>query len=110
MYKYHLNNIKKLGEFIKSIIYGGLDGIMTTFSIVAAVQGASIAPAVVLVFGLANVFADSLSMGLGDYLSEKAEIDFAISERGREKWEFENFQEGEIDEMIQIYEKKRNFT
>jgi len=33
-------------------------------------------------------------------------MDFAISERGREKWEFQNYQEGEIDEMIQIYEKK----
>jgi len=97
---------KKLGEFIKSIIYGGLDGIMTTFSIVAAVSGSNSKPEIALVFGLANVFADSISMGMGDYLSEKAEIDFATSERVREEWEFKNYQEGEIGEMIGIYEKK----
>lgn len=43
---------------------------------------------------------------MGDFLSEKAEIDFTKSELERERWEFENFKEGEIAEMIEIYKKK----
>ncbi len=60
----------------------------------AGVQGADLKPEVILVLGFANLVADGLSMGVGDYLSEKAEIDFARSERAREKWEFENYKEG----------------
>ncbi|ETO33784.1 hypothetical protein RFI_03318 [Reticulomyxa filosa] len=97
---------KGLGEFVKSIIYGGLDGIVTTFAIVSAVHGANLKPEVVLVLGFANLIADGFAMGIGDYLSESAEFDFAKSERNREKWEFENFKEGEISEMVEIYEKK----
>eukprot|EP01084_Bolivina_argentea_P291756 501465_1 len=42
-------------------------------------------------------------MGVGDFLSEKAEIDFVSSELNREQWEFKNYKEGEIKEMIEIY-------
>ena len=100
---------KKHGEYIKSIIYGGLDGVFTTFALVAGFQGAGSSfenPSTMLVFGFANVVADALSMGVGDFLSEKAENDFAITERAREEWEFENYQQGEIDEMIAIYMEK----
>ena len=97
---------KNLGDKIKSIIYGGLDGIITTFAVVAGVQGADLDTEVILVLGFANLVADGLSMGVGDFLSEKAEIDFARSERDREMWEFESYMEGEIQEMIEIYESK----
>jgi VIT1/CCC1 family predicted Fe2+/Mn2+ transporter len=73
---------KNFSRFIPEIVYGGNDGIVTTFAIVAsfvgadAAQGAALGSGlIVLVFGLANLFGDAASMGLGDYLSEKAEID-----------------------------------
>ena len=97
---------KSHGDKVKSIIYGGLDGIITTFAVVAGVRGADLDVEVILVLGFANLVADGLSMGVGDFLSEKAEHDFAESERSREKWEFDNYKEGEIQEMIEIYESK----
>lgn len=93
-------------RYIKSIVYGGLDGIITTFAVVAAVAGGSVATSVVLILGFANIFADGFSMGFGDFLSTKAEIDFNRTERKREKWECENYLEGEKREMIEIYMSK----
>ena len=46
------------GQYIKSVIYGGLDGIITTFAIVAGVAGASLSAGVVLILGFANLIAD----------------------------------------------------
>lgn len=96
----------EVGDFMKSIIFGGLDGIITLFAIVASISGSDLEPAVVLVLGFSKLVGDGISMGMGDFLSEKAEIDFTRSELARERWEFENYQEGEIDEMVQIYREK----
>jgi DNA damage-binding protein 1 len=45
-------------------------------------------------------------MGLGDYLSESAEIKYIRSERKKEMWEVENIPEMELSEMITIYKEK----
>lgn len=57
----------------------------------------------VLALTLGKLFAGALSMGAGGLLSTKAEVDYALGERKREKWELENFREGEIEEMIELY-------
>mmetsp|Transcript_14097 Transcript_14097/g.18822 ORF Transcript_14097/g.18822 Transcript_14097/m.18822 type:complete len:141 (+) Transcript_14097:393-815(+) len=88
------------------MIFGGLDGILTSFAIVAGAAGGSLSTGVVLVLGFSNIFADALSMGVGEFLSSKAENEWIISERKREAWEMENYPEGEINEMIDIYESR----
>ena len=93
-------------SYVKSIVFGGLDGIITTFSIVAAVAGASLSPEIVIMMGFANLLSDGISMGLGDYLSESAEIQYILSERARELWEIQNVPEKEMDEMVAIYKEK----
>lgn len=45
-------------------------------------------------------------MGVGEFLSSKANNEWILSEKKREEWEMENYREGEIKEMIEIYEKK----
>lgn len=94
------------GKYIKSLIYGGLDGIITTFAVVAGVAGASLNMGVVLILGFANLIADGLSMAIGDYLSTKAENEYQQIERERETWEVEHYPEGEKQEMIEIYISK----
>jgi len=94
------------GGFLKPLIFGGLDGILTSFAIVAGAAGGSMPIPVVLVLGFSNIFADALAMGVGEFLSSKAENEWILSERRRENWEMENYPEGEIREMIDIYEER----
>jgi len=94
------------GQYIKSVVYGGLDGVVTTFAIVAGVVGADLKSGIILILGFANLFADGLSMAVGDYLSSKAEQEFIKAERTREEWEMENHPEGEKQEMIELYNSK----
>ena len=57
-----------------------MDGIITTFSIIAAAVGASLDMKVIITMGVANLIADGISMGLGDYLSSTFEYKYIISE------------------------------
>jgi vacuolar iron transporter family protein len=56
-------------HYIRDVIYGANDGIITTFAVVAGVTGGALSARAVLIVGVANLFADGLSMGVGNYLS-----------------------------------------
>lgn len=68
-----------LDHHLRQLLYGGNDGIITTFAIVAGFSGAqleggaTITAAAVVLFGLANLVADGLSMGMGEFLSSRSE-------------------------------------
>ena len=94
------------GDYVKSLVFGGLDGIITTFAIVATVAGARAHPGLVLLMGAANLVADALSMGIGDYLSERAEDEYVASEQRRELAELRNGKRPEkIRKLKRVYEK-----
>jgi VIT1/CCC1 family predicted Fe2+/Mn2+ transporter len=93
-------------QYIGDAVYGGLDGIVTTFAVVSGVAGASLGSGIVLILGLANLFADGLSMATGAYLSSKSEREYYEREREREEWEIEHFPDGERTEMVEIYKEK----
>ncbi len=56
-------------HYIGDLIYGANDGIITTFAVVAGVTGGSLSTRAVVIVGAANLIADGLSMGVGNYLS-----------------------------------------
>jgi len=70
-------------DFVKSLVFGGLDGVITTFSTIASVTGGSMGITTVLVLGFANLIADAIAMGAGDYLSSLAEFRFLQDEEAR---------------------------
>ncbi len=61
--------------YIKDIVYGANDGVITTFAVVAGVAGAALSHEVILVVGLANILADGFSMASSDYLGTKSECE-----------------------------------
>lgn len=78
-----LKNIKpRFSHYLGDIVYGGNDGIITTFAVVAGFSGAQnfhsidqLSIFTLLLFGLANLIADGVSMGVGNFLSIITEND-----------------------------------
>lgn len=104
----HSNN--PLRGYFKEVVFGGVDGIITTFTVVAGFTGAALSTdtttqlsfLVVLLFGLANLFADAVSMGLGNFLSVRAEKDLFTAARNKELEEIRNNPAAEFDETVYI--------
>ncbi|MFT7281770.1 MAG: VIT1/CCC1 family predicted Fe2+/Mn2+ transporter, partial [Cyclobacteriaceae bacterium] len=63
------NAHRYMGEFV----FGGIDGCVTTFAVVAGASGAHLDSSVVIILGFANLLADGFSMSVGSYLSSKTE-------------------------------------
>jgi VIT1/CCC1 family predicted Fe2+/Mn2+ transporter len=60
-------------HYVRDVVYGANDGVITTFAVVAGVTGGTLAPVTVLVLGVANLLADGLSMGVGNYLGIRSD-------------------------------------
>lgn len=56
-------------HYLRDMVYGATDGIVTTFAVVAGVAGGALSPRIALIIGAANLLADGLSMAVGNYLS-----------------------------------------
>lgn len=56
-------------HYLKDLVYGANDGIITTFAVVAGVAGAQLEARIVLILGFANLLADGFSMGASNFLS-----------------------------------------
>lgn len=72
---------RHLEDYLKEFVYGGIDGAVTTFAVVAGATGASFSTQVILVLGFANLIADGFSMSVGSYLSTKSEQEL-MAKRG----------------------------
>lgn len=62
-------------SYLTEFVYGGIDGAITTFAVVAGATGANFSATVVIILGFANLIADGFSMGVGSYLSSKSNIE-----------------------------------
>jgi len=94
------------GRLVKPFVFGGLDGVSTVFAVIAGGIGVKLDASFLLAMGFANVLAGAFSMCVGEYLSSVGEREVTERELSRERWEVENHPEGEICEMIEIYEER----
>ena len=93
------------GEYIKSAVYGGLDGLITTLSVALSGIGSGLAPGYILAFGLASLIGDAISMAVADYLATKSDDEYMKAEEVRERAEMEADYESEKLEMVHIYKE-----
>lgn len=96
----------KLQEYLREFVYGGIDGAVTTFAVVAGGFGANLDPGILIILGFANLLADGFSMSVGAYLSAKSERDNFNKHEKIEYWEVENLPEVEREEIAEIYRGK----
>lgn len=93
-------------DYIAEFVYGGIDGAVTTFAVVAGAEGASLGISVVVILGLANLIADGFSMSVGNFFSTRAENDTFEKHKQIEYWEVENLRDKEVQEIRDIYAAK----
>lgn len=68
------DGFKGLAEhYLKDLVYGANDGIITTFAVVAGVAGAQLEARIVLILGFANLLGDGFSMGASNFLSIRSD-------------------------------------
>lgn len=93
-------------NYLRDWVYGGIDGAVTTFAIVAGVTGAELSVRTILILGLANVVADGFSMAASNYSGTKAERDEYLQLRDHEMRQIDRDPSGEREEVRQIYRLK----
>lgn len=93
-------------NYLPEFVYGGMDGSVTTFAVVAGATGAHFNSNIIIILGLANLLADGLSMSIGSFLSSKTETHYYKKNKRTEDWSVENKPEEERDEIRKIYEEK----
>lgn len=59
-----------LKKYLPSIVYGGSDGAVSYFTLMAGAYGAGVPITMLIAIGVSNVIADAFSMATADYLSE----------------------------------------
>lgn len=72
-------------NWLPDFVYGGIDGAVTTFAVVAGVVGANLSTPIILILGFANLLGDGFSMAAGKFSSDRAELQRIQKIKEREK-------------------------
>lgn len=91
------------GNALRAAVLGGNDGLISNFSLVMGVAGASSGQKEVLLTGLAGLLAGALSMALGEWISVQSSKELFENQIQLEMEELENNPEGEERELALIY-------
>jgi vacuolar iron transporter family protein len=103
---HQLTWLSRYDKYLGPFVYGGIDGCVTTFAVVAGAVGAGLESSVIIILGFANLLADGFSMSIGAYLSSKSERSYYHKQKAIEYWEVEHLPEKEKDEIRDIYREK----
>lgn len=98
--------MQKWQDYIGEFVYGGIDGSVTTFAVVAGSAGANLDSSIIIILGFANLIADGFAMSVGSYLSNKSELENYKKHERIEYWEVDNLPEKEKEEIREIYQAK----
>jgi VIT1/CCC1 family predicted Fe2+/Mn2+ transporter len=91
------------GNALRAAVLGGNDGLVSNFSLVMGIAGATNGKSEVLLAGIAGLLAGALSMALGEWISVKSSQELYENQMQLEMEELETNPEGEERELALIY-------
>lgn len=94
------------GNALRAAVLGGNDGLVSNFSLVMGIAGATSGQKEILLAGLAGLLAGALSMALGEWISVKSSQELYENQMSLEMDELEANPEGEERELVLIYRSK----
>lgn len=94
------------GNALRAAVLGGNDGLVSNFSLVMGVAGATSGREEILLAGVAGLLAGALSMALGEWISVKSSQELYENQMALEMEELETNPEGEKQELVLIYKSK----
>jgi VIT1/CCC1 family predicted Fe2+/Mn2+ transporter len=95
-----------LRNYIRDLVLGFNDGIVSVYALVAGLAGAGFAAHSVAVAGLAAILAGALSMGLGEYVSTKSQAQYYAAEARREREHIRTYPQLERQELREMLQEK----
>ena len=96
----------RTGGALRAAVFGVNDGLVSNFSLVAGVAGGASDPDVVVLAGVAGLFAGAFSMAAGEWISVRSQHELYEREIEAERQELEAFPEEERAELELIYRAK----
>ena len=93
-------------NWLRAAVLGANDGIVSTAGLVVGVAGATTSRTAILTAGLAGLFAGSLAMASGEYVSVSSQRDAERAMLALERRELAESPQAEADELAQIYESR----
>lgn len=94
------------GGGARASVFGMSDGLVTSVSLILGVAGASAAPGIVRLAGIAGLLGGAFSMAAGEYISMRAQVELFQRELAVERRELERYPAAEKQELIHIYRKR----
>lgn len=92
-------------SMIREIVFGMEDGMVSTLGSVTGIAAATQDPFTTVLAGLVIISVESISMGVGSYLSNKSEREIDERKIVEEKEEIKNHPEEEREELRDMYVK-----
>lgn len=102
----HVETQTSKGKLIKEIVFGVQDGSLTSLGIVTGVTGALVDNYIIILAGIISLITEAISMGAGEYMSSKSEIEVYKHEVRLEEKEIERVPEIERQEIVDTYRAK----
>lgn len=101
-----LNEQSPVRNYVRDLVLGFNDGIVSVFAVTAGVAGAAFGQEEILITGAAAAIAGAFSMAAGEFISTKSQAQFYAAERAREAEHLQKWPHLEIEELRESLESK----
>ncbi len=97
------DHLGKARQYLRDVILGVNDGLVSTFLLVAGVVGAGLTSTQVLLTAIAGALAGMISMGAGEYLATKSQEEVFAAEMELEVQHLKEHRDHERDELRHMF-------